>query len=169
MTSRAESSKEPAESGEAARRRLLRVYRERPRSCCAATCEYEFSPIWIAMRLLRRRSCACTRGTISRFSEGANNACAAKILSRPCLGWVITGRTQSERKPTCHRPSSRSRSTRAHRGVRDRHKRRRAGARSDEGQHLLYQPAELRHRVAHGGNPEGDAPAAGRRKRLQVG
>jgi hypothetical protein len=33
----------------------------------------------------------------------------------------------------------------------------RIGARSDQGQHLLRQPAELRHRIAHGRNPEGDA------------
>jgi hypothetical protein len=35
-------------------------------------------------------------------------------------------------------------------------------------QHLLHRPAELRHRIAHGGNAEGDAPAAGRRVALQM-
>src|SRR5262245_3327616 len=37
-----------------------------------------------------------------------------------------------------------------------------------EGQHLLRQPAELRHRIAHGREPEGDASAAARRVALQV-
>ena len=34
--------------------------------------------MWIAMRPSRRRSCACNRGTISRFSEGTNNAFALR-------------------------------------------------------------------------------------------
>src|SRR6516162_11242296 len=69
--------------------RLLRARRERPRSCCAAQCEYEFSPSEVNCHATRQRSCACNRGPVSRFSEGTNNAFALqKVLSRPCLSWV---------------------------------------------------------------------------------
>src|SRR5215831_16791659 len=34
-----------------------------------------------------------TEGTISRFTEETNSAfCSAKVLSRPCLNWVMSAR-----------------------------------------------------------------------------
>jgi hypothetical protein len=70
--------------------RLLRVRRERPRGCCAAQCEYEFSPSDVDCHATPPAGgrVHAIEGTISRFGEGTNSVCAAKILSRPCLSWV---------------------------------------------------------------------------------
>src|SRR5262249_9601123 len=92
---RRSSCAQPSNNG---RGLLLRARRERPRSCCAAECEYEFSPSDVGCHAtLRWGSFPCNRGTISRFSERTNNAFAvrkseAANVSVGC--WAIAAATQ---------------------------------------------------------------------------
>ena len=60
--------------------RLLRTRRERPRSCCAAQCEYEFSPSDVDCHATPPAGgrVHAIEGTISRFSEGTNNTFALR-------------------------------------------------------------------------------------------
>src|SRR5262245_29387492 len=86
---------------------------------------------------------------------------------------VITGtRREHETSPLPAKvvtPRAHFRSRRIESRPRTRDRRGVAGpARSDVRQYLLDQPAELRHRVAHGRDPKGDAPAAGRGVAPQV-
>ena len=59
---------------------LLRARRERPRSCRAAQCEYEFSPSDVDCHATPPAGgrVHAIEGTISRFSEGTNNAFALR-------------------------------------------------------------------------------------------
>jgi hypothetical protein len=60
--------------------RLLRLRRERPRRRRAAQCEHEFSPSDVNCHATPPAGgCVhATEGTISRFSEGMNNAFALR-------------------------------------------------------------------------------------------
>src|SRR5215468_11382150 len=65
--------------------RLLRASRERPHRCCAAQCEYEFSPSDVDCHATLPPEVVCMpiEGTISRFSEGTNNVLHCESLEPP--------------------------------------------------------------------------------------
>jgi hypothetical protein len=60
--------------------RLLRARRQRPRGCRAAQCEYEFSPSDVDCHATPPAGgrVHAIDGTISRFSQGTNNAFALR-------------------------------------------------------------------------------------------